>query len=793
MKFKIITLLFIFTITFLPIQTFSQTQAEIEQMMDGDANDKKAEKDKPKKEKSVSLKAELKKKEKELKEQEKLAKAEEKKKEKLAKAKAEGKDLKETVAEETTEVAEVKNEAVAKKSKKVKKAKANIKAEAKDADVKDETAKLNYNKLRKTADKLGTKGSYFNALEYYEQALAKAKNDNKKTQMYSQLGNANFFLRDYKAAEGYYEKAIALNSKPKKYPLLNFQLANTYKALAKYDSSIVEYKAFIEKEKSNPAFVRAVEKAKIELKGSQFAQEYVNEDPDFKIKNAGENVNGPFTDYGPEIVNNKLYFSKINSDKVIVLDDKVDEKEFSKIYFSEMNGDTLDIFQDFVENVNTSEVHVGNPSFSKDGNMVYFTKCTLNKEMQSLCKIFKSTRVNNEWSEAVELNGNINLDNTTSTQPQIIELEGSQLLYFVSNRAGGSGGKDIWYVTINKDDEYSAAKNIGSPINTAFDEVSPYFSEKTNNFYFSSNGHPSFGGLDVFKATKDTEGEWNSTVENLGFPVNSSLDDYDFILDDSETAGYLASNRIGIISLKSETCCDDIFAINPTNVDLFVTGKVFVENAQDRSVLESADLYLYDNKTDERLAEIEYKDGKAFVAELETEMDYKIVAIADGFEDAEISFKTEGISKSDTLEYNLVLKNKDLTGHILSTIYYEFDKSRLRADAPDSLRKVVSFMEAYPDVIIEIASHTDSKGTEEYNLELSERRSLSVKNYLIYQKEISEKRLVNLWFGESKPAAPNNLEDGSDNAEGRDLNRRTQFKVIGYLKAVEKEMEKVEE
>jgi OOP family OmpA-OmpF porin len=771
MKFKIIILLVIFTITLLPSELFAQTQAAIEQMMNGNTDKRKAKKEKPKKEKKIKLKAEL------------------NNKEKLAKKANKELEAKEGVIVKTQEVEKeksekLKKEAKTEKPKKEKLVKVNAEPNTEPntlAEV-DEYSKMNYNKLRKTADKLGAQGSYYNALGFYEKALFKTKSDKKKVQMYTQLGDANFFLRDYKSAERYYHKAQSLNSKPKKYPLLNFQLANTYKALAKYDSSIVAYKTFIEKEQENKKMTWAVRKAKTELNGSKYALEYVNDEPKFRIKNAGENVNGPFTEYGPEIVDSRLFFSKINADKVVVLDDELKEKEFSKVYYAEINKDTLDLFQNFAENINESKVHVGNPSFAKDGNTVYFTKCKLTDEMQSECEIYKSVRENNVWLTAEKLNADINQPNTTNTQPQIIALGNEEILYFASNRKGGKGGKDIWYVNIDSESVFSKAKNIGYPINTVFDEVSPYYNTTTNNFYFSSNGHTSFGGLDVFTVSKDEEGEWSENVENLGFPVNSSLDDYDFVLDNTETIGYLASNRIGTTTLKSETCCDDIFAVNPSKIDLFVKGKVFVENATKRSVLETADLYLYNNETNEKLSELEYKDGKVFVTQITPEMDYKIVAIADGFQDAEISFKTEGITKSDTLEYNLFLENKDLTGYVLATVYYEFNVSKLRSDAPDSLRKVVAFMNAYPDVIIEVGSHTDSKGSDKYNLALSERRSLSVKNYLIYQQEISEKRLVNEWYGEAKPVAPNTLENGKDNPAGRDLNRRTEFKVIGYLK-----------
>lgn len=776
MKFKIITLLFFFTVTLLPSNSFSQTQAEIEQMMNGS---EKKQNEKKKKEKAQKPKKEKPKK------NSKQAKATEKAEENLVKNKKEKtKNSKKEKPEKTKKQKQVseKSEEILVKNKKTVKDKKTEKNESTLKASNSKPVKMNYNKLRKTADKLGSKGSYYNALSFYEKALFKAKNDKKKVQMYAQLADANFFLRDYKAAEIFYKKAIDLNTKPKKFPLLNFQLANTYKALAKYDSSIVKYNQFIEKEQENKKISLAVSKAQMELQGSKFALEYINEEPKFRIKNAGENINGPFTEYGPEIVDNRLYFSKINSDKVVVLDEEIKEKEFSKIYYAEINNDSLDIFQDFAKNINVSKEHVGNPSFSNDGNTVYFTKCILTNEMQSECKIYKSVRENNVWAKAEALNTEINLEKTTNTQPQIVENNDGQVLYFVSNREEGKGGKDIWFVNIDKEGVYSEVKNIGHPINTSFDEVSPYYNKTTEHFYFSSTGHKSFGGLDVFKITKDDEGNWNEKVENLGLPVNSSLDDYDFVLDQTESTGYLASNRIGTTTLKSETCCDDIFALSPSKIELFVKGKVFVENATSRKILETADLYLYNTKTNERLEEIEYKNAKAFVSKITPEMNYKIVAMADGFKNAEISFTTQGIKKSDTLEYNLVMKNKDLTGYVLSKVYYEFDVSKLRADAPDSLRKVVAFMEAYPNVIVEVGSHTDSKGSDEYNLKLSERRSLSVKNYLIYQQEVSEKRLVNVWYGESKPAAPNNLKNGNDNPTGRDLNRRTEFKVVGYLK-----------
>ena len=734
MKYYIITLSLIFSFSLSFTSVYSQTQEEIKQMMK--EPDKKTEKKK-------TLKKEIKKRKKEI-----------------------DSDKKVEVSKEKT-----------KKQKKDKKLKAK-----KTSEKTDEFSKLNYNKLRKIGDKLSSKGSFYNALEYYKNALQKAKNDRKKLKMYKKLGDANFVLRDYKRAENYYTKAVQLNTKGKKYPMLEYQLASTYKYLGKYDTSIVMFNKFIKKQTDNKKIGNALRKARIEIKGCKYALEYTNDEPKFIVDNAGENVNGPFSDYGPEIVNNKLYFSKINSDKVVVLDENVKTKDYSKIYYSEKNNDEFEIFQDFAKVLNSDNIHVGNPSFTKDGNTIYFTKCTLNNKMQSECKIYTSHKVNNVWQEAKLLNSDINLDKTNNTQPQIVDLdEGKQMLYFVSNRTSGKGGKDIWYVNIDEDGNFSKAKNAGFKINTSFDEISPFYSNSTKTFYFSSNGRVGFGGFDVFKISKNEDNEWEDNLENLGLPVNSSLDDYDFVLDNTETKGFLTSNRIGTTTLKSETCCDDIFKIDPAAIDIYVTGKVFVENATARTILKDADVYLLDSDSKKDMQALKYADGNAFIVKVEKDKDYKLKAMNDKFKDVELSFSTKDIIKSDTLQYDLFMKNKDFTGKVLTIIYYEFDSARLKEGAIDSLRKVVTFMAAYPNTIIEVGSHTDSKGSDEYNMNLSERRSLSVKNYLIYQKEISEERLINKWYGESQPAAPNTKPDGSDNPEGRDLNRRTEFKVVGYL------------
>ena len=795
----------LFAILFFTFQinySFAQTQAEIESMM----NDEKPEKKKPSK--KINLQKELKKRSKELAEKEKL----ESETLQVKEDKTESKKIKESKNEDSKLEAKKpisKNEKVVSKDEKPEKVlaekKTKVKKTAKEetekqkvsADKKEKKSKktpsesekvanadlnkISKNRLNKIGDKLVKKGSYYNAIDYYNAALFKSKKD-KDVLMYSQkLGEANYILRDYKQAEKYYTKAVSLNTNSKKYPLLDYNLANTYKYLGKYEDAITMYSKFENVQSDNNKMAVLLEKSRLESKGAEYALTLNQDDLKFKVENAGENVNGPFSDYGPELIGNDLFFSKIYTDKVVVLDDDLSEKEYSKIYYSEIFNDKFSVFQDFAENVNGSKIHVGNPSFASDGNTLYFTECTLTKELKSTCRIMSAGKVLNEWQKPIALNGNINLENTNNTQPQITsDKEGNEILFFVSDRTEGKGGKDIWQSEIDEKGEFLKAKNV-SFVNTAFDDVSPFYHKPTNTLYFSSDGRVNIGGFDIYKVNMDIDNEEDINIFNLGYPLNSSFDDYDFVLSNSEELGFLTSNRKGIISLKSENCCDDIFVVQSTQLDLFVSGYVFAENETNREIFRNADLFLYNTTTNAEMIQIPYEDGKPYLMAIEKDMDYRIVAISDEFENEEINFSTQNIRKSDTLQYNLFLKKRELMDYVIGKVYYQFDMSKLREDAPDTLDKVIRFMNAYPEVRVEVGSHTDAKGTEEYNLALSERRSLSVKNYLINVGKIAKNRLENKWYGESKPVAPNTNSDGSDNPEGRDLNRRTEFKVIGTI------------
>lgn len=367
-------------------------------------------------------------------------------------------------------------------------------------------------------------------------------------------------------------------------------------------------------------------------------------------------------------------------------------------------------------------------------------------------------------------------------QPHIyVDEKGKETLFFVSDRTTGRGGKDIWYAEKNENGEFGRPKNMGYPINTAFDEVSPFYDAAGNTFYFSSNGHISLGGFDIFSSSKDDDDKWSEPV-NMLLPVNSSVDDYDFVLNENSELGFLTSNRPGTTTERSITCCDDIFMLKSTVINLYVKGLVYIETENSRFVIDNAKVIATSNNKNEQIFDF---TGNFFNFKIEPGYWYEVTAQADGYESKTVKFSTLDLTKSDTLYYDIFLKEKLPVAvderKIIGTIYYEFGKAQLTADAPKTLAEVVEFLKTNSKTIIEIAAHTDSLGDKDINLKVSKQRSEAARNYLISQG-IDKNRLISKWYGMEKPKAPNTKDDGSDNPEGRALNRRTEFIIIDKQK-----------
>ncbi|NJK86637.1 MAG: OmpA family protein [Bacteroidales bacterium] len=417
-----------------------------------------------------------------------------------------------------------------------------------------------------------------------------------------------------------------------------------------------------------------------------------------------------------------------------------------------------------------------------------------------------SKKAGDQWQTPEKLPPAINDPNYTATQPALgrTAKTNREIIYFVSDRPEGKGGLDIWYTVWNeKSNIYSRVKNSGSKINTIADEMTPFYDLPSRTLYFSSTGLPGIGGLDIFKAFGE-RGKWTS-IENVGYPLNSSYDDLYFTVGQTGEEGFLVSNRPGGNSFNNETCCDDIYAyrwneftritvtatIYPFEKDRFgrkkdLSGFDFMNPSESTKPLKEAivALYMQDKETKEYVFMERYvtgEDGK-FYFNLRPDQEYQFKMEGFQYFDSEMYLSTLGFNFSDTIEFPPVwvnvLTNKPI---VLENIYYDFNSAELRDVAKNVIdTTLLVLLKEAPEFIIEIGAHTDSVGGAEYNLNLSQERANSVVKYLI-SKGIPSERLVAKGYGMEIPVAPNSNPDGTDNVQGREMNRRTEFRIVGTI------------
>ena len=432
---------------------------------------------------------------------------------------------------------------------------------------------------------------------------------------------------------------------------------------------------------------------------------------------------------------------------------------------------------------------------------------------------------------------------TTMPTVGIESKKNFEVVYFVTDRPGGKGGTDIWYFLYDQNkNKYSKPRKIGSKLNTVGNEMTPNFDIETHTLYFSSDGYSGLGGLDILKSTGELN-KWTPPINEGYPINSEADDLYFTISKNRETGFFTSNRKGGIALKNPTCCDDiynfrwtqyihiivkgNIFTkyqstntdtikriLNPpqqiisTNTDSLPTdstlqvsndsiqftstdstGTVFaVEGTQTDSIiyLDSSKVTLYlvnfenGKETDFFIKSYTTKPDGYYDFHLEQGNYYRLVAEKDGYFNGIATLSTANIKQSDTLIQDIPLKKIPMQAIVLENIYYEFDKWDLTDEAKAIIDSTLyPILRDNPKLIVELSSHTDSKGNDNYNKKLSQKRAESVVNYLTQEKGIEPARLVAKGYGESKPIAPNKNPDGSDNPEGRAKNRRTEFKVIG--------------
>ena len=651
----------------------------------------------------------------------------------------------------------------------------------------NKTDKFDKKLYKKEADEAFKEGSIFSAADIYAKIL---EHDSTETSVLFNLAECFYLAKDYEKAAVYFQRSYKADP-VKNATSLYYQAINT-KMQGRYTEALPLFKQFIKSYTGDDA-VKMKKWAHVEADGCNFALRESKPDPTVKLTHLGKEVNSNYADQAPALREDELYFASIHSDTVITMkQDKSDMKKegnLMKLYASKVSGENYAPAEQ-IKTFSQEGKHISNGSFNQDGTKFFYTIC--DGLLKPKCDIYMSQLDGTDWDKGKALGTEINLAGCTNTQPFLAKNNnGSETLYFVSDRDGGKGGLDIWYSTINKKGEFGPPRNAGSKINSDRDERSPFFDSKTNTLYFSSEGWIGMGGLDVFKAQASAPEKYSSNPENLGAPFNSPCNDYYFRYGKSSKEGYLVSNRPGIFSVRGKTCCDDIFTYQyVSQIFLAVKTRVFDEATKMQLASANVNLQLRSRNADENDVTISSDTTTADAAvlfNLKQDKQYKITATRSGYFTGSQTFGTEGISKSDTQVVDIYLKKLEKNkAYRLNNIYYDFDKADLRPESKATLDTLYKILIENPTIIIELSSHTDSRGADAYNLNLSQHRAESCVNYLINEKGIPKERITARGYGKTKLLDDCSKygecpQDQSGDCPCHQLNRRTEFKIIGEL------------
>lgn len=409
------------------------------------------------------------------------------------------------------------------------------------------------NQYIKEGDKKMANADYYAAFFYFNKAYSA---DSTYTEAVYKMGEASRLFNDYKGAYACYEKVLKTD-KYRNFPLAEYYMGNCAKYMDKYALAQDHYKRFNERYAYDDMYKKSMS---LELASIAWAIANNRASDSITIIHLDKSINSIYTEFAASELNDSFYQYSALRERASSLTSK--ETEFlSRIYTLRMENKEWKEYKSLFSWLDKFPNHIANGSFSDDGLRYYFNVCDFVNASDLRCDIYVSEFVNNEWQAPIQLPESINTKNKTNTQP--CEANNSRL-YFCSDRDGGQGAKDIWYSDRNADGSYGRVINAGSTINTAMNEVTPYFDSKTQRLYFSSDGLLGFGGYDVYYSDYK-EGTY-STPQNMMKPINSCANDLYFNVNKNGSGiGYLSSNRSGSLFIKGENCCNDIYKYTTTS------------------------------------------------------------------------------------------------------------------------------------------------------------------------------------------------------------------------------------
>ena len=611
--------------------------------------------------------------------------------------------------------------------------------------------------------------SYVDAIKIYERIAQKGFVNQ---EMLQSLGNAYYYNAEYKKALPWYEQLFQ-EGKYKVKPEYYYRYAQTLKSVGDYTQADKMMAKFVELTNANDTRAALFEENK------DYQTVIKNNSGRFQLNNAS--INTENSEYGTALYGDKIVFAgATDARKAKRGVSQWTGESFYDLYEAEHFDQKLGSRKPFSSSINT-QFNESTPVFTKDGNTMYFTRNNyVNRKLGSdientiLLKILRATKdKNGNWGDIVEVP--FNSDQYNVAHPALSPDE--KYLYFASDMPGSFGNSDIFRVEILGDNQYGTPENLGNIINTAGRESFPYIS-KDNVLYYSSDGIPGLGGLDIFAVKFNADGSTSKPV-NIGMPGNSADDDFCFVFNSDSKIGFLTSNRPGG---KGK---DDIYSFHEDKPLLFSCQKNIkgiVKDAKTKAIIADAKVTLSDKVMKEVSTDQSKTDGTFTFEKVNcNDSHYYLRGEKEKYETAEVNV-TVG---KDEVVYEILLNPRQVAiekGMDLAKVFeikeikFDYNKADIRSDAAVELTKIVEVMREYPKMKIDIRSHTDSRGADSYNLKLSDRRAKATLEWIVKQG-IDRKRLKAKGYGETR------LVNGCSNGvpcteEEHQENRRSEFIVV---------------
>lgn len=602
--------------------------------------------------------------------------------------------------------------------------------------------------------------NFTKAESYLKKAL---KIDSTFADIYVIQGDIYNFTLQNELSVKYYNKAISLAKNPK--PILYFITAEEEVRAALYAQALEHYQTYLDKTQPNEPLqkesIRGIETCK-------FAIESMKNPVSFSPVNLGANINSEYDEYLPAITadEEEIIFTVMRPrDKNTVCVFCQSEEDF---YGSvKENGEWQPRYK-LPYPINTS-YNEGAQCVSPDGKYLFYTLCDMEETGEGSCDLYWSKRIGNRWSRPRNFDKPVNT-NYWESQPSI--GPDGKTIYFVSNRPGSFGGMDIWKTVMMEEGVFSIPENLGPTINTADDEAAPFIHVDGRTLYFASNGHAGMGGMDIFYSTLTDTG-WTKPV-NLGYPINTSADETNLLINAAGTTAYYSSDKDGGFGGLDLYSFELDERLRPTPVT-YIKGKVYDELTKQplKAYIELTDL------TNGQVITSTFSDPTTgeFLACILTGANVLLNVSHPYYPFYSENFQIEKkYTELEPYQKDIVLRRPEVgETFVLRNVFFDFDQSTLKNESHVELDKLADYLKENSAIHIELGGHTDNQGSAEYNEKLSLERAKSVYNYLI-NKGIDKNRMSFKGYGASRPVATNETE------EGRALNRRTEFKITGYEK-----------